>query len=525
MKDYPNICLINPPAVLSKGRIGSVTKNPPMGIAYIAGYLKEKMQIDLSVLDAFGERPVEPVDIGKYVILGLTNEEIVNRIPDSMDVIGISCMFSNEWFYVKDLIQRIKDRYVNIKIVLGGEHATALPHYIMERCPAVDYIVLGEGEETFSRLVMSLCNKYNVNNIPGIVYRDNGRVVTNNKSGKDRIIDIDRIPYPAWDLVPLENYLREGIGTITSKGKRIMPVLASRGCPYKCKFCSNAIMWYSPYIMRKTDEVIREIKLYKEKYNITSFEFEDLTLIFKKDWILDFCRKLAEARIDLDFNIPATRSESIDREVIDALVKCRCSNICITPDSGSTFQLDDMDKRLDLKKVSRVIKNLLAAGINLKVNLVIGFPSERHIHILQTILYGIKMSLLGVNSLLFYRFVPYPGSEYFSSLQENGKIPKEGRKFDDFLSVNTFNEFARIQSFSHYVSNIAIKIYLIGGYAVCQFLYYIVHPWEIFGTFRRAIKNQAEAQTDLLLINLLQKLGIMTGPETASSFGAGKNHG
>jgi anaerobic magnesium-protoporphyrin IX monomethyl ester cyclase len=338
--------------------------------------------------------------------------------------------------------------------------------------------------------------------VSGVVYRENGEIIS--KPNTNRIKELDLIPYPAWDLLPIENYLKEGLGTISAKGKRIMPLVASRGCPYACKFCSNEVMWGKGYVMRNPQDIIDELKFYIEKYNITSFELQDLTFITKKRWVIDFCKLLTEEDLGLDWNIPTTRSEAITEEVVSFIKKTNCTNLCLTPDTGSNFQIKDMNKRVKLDRVTKPVKILLANEITLKVNLVIGFPNEKHIHVWLTILYGMKLAFLGVNSVIFYRFVPYPGSIYFESLQKEKRIPQLGPDFDKFLSTNTYNELFEVYSFSKHISSIAIAIYLYAAYILVTMAFISTHPFEFIKMLGRVSKGKAESQIETLMIAVLR---------------------
>jgi len=506
----PNVLLIRPPGCFSRTKVGSTTGIPPSGIAYLAAYLRQK-DIPVRILDAFGENPRQITPYGdKHNIFGLTIEQITERIPGEVNVIGISCMFSNEWFFVKELINRIKERFPDTVLVLGGEHATALPKYNMESCDALDYIVLGEGEVKFYKLLECLFYGENgIEKIKGIAYRSQDDIIVN--AAPDRLRDLDSLPLPAWDLIPVETYLKEGLATIFSKEKRIMPLLASRGCPYKCKFCSNAVMWGNPYILRDHRKVVEEIKQYKRDYAITGFELYDLTFITSKSYVVNFCKLLIQEGLDLKWNIPSTRAEAIDEEVVHYLQKSGCTNICLTPDTGSDFQVKDMDKRVDLKKMTSTVRMLLRNGIILKVNLVIGFPNERHRHILKTILYGMKLAMLGVNSVIFYRFVPYPGSVYFEELQRNGRLPRFGPEFDRFLSINTYNELVDVYSFSKHVSNFSMRMYLFSGYILSMAAYILTHPLATLKIFKNIRKGRADSQIETLLIHLLSVLNRKRG--------------
>lgn len=504
------IQLIRPPVIFPSGRIGSVTGTPPIGLAYIAAFLRNN-NIDVSVIDAFGERPTHCTIINNFEVYGLTIDEIIERLTRAKQIIGISCMFSNEFFYVRQLIERIKEKIEDSIIVIGGEHATALANYCLESCNNIDYVVLGEGEVVFYRLINALLHDTEeIDSIPNIAYRKNNQIIINQEGvtsiNASRIKEIDNLPYPAWDMIPVENYLKNGISTISCSGKRIMPILASRGCPYSCKFCSNNQMWGSKYYSRDYTDVIKEIKKYKIEYQITGFEFHDLTLIMNKEYIKEFCKLLIEEKLNIEWNIPATRSELIDNEVIDLLKESGCSNITLTPDSGSKETLDDIRKRVNINKITQCVKFFVDSGIITKVNLVIGFPNEKHQDILRTLFYGLKLAAIGAESVLFYRFVPYPGSEFFNLLVRQGIIDIHDSKFDDFLAKNVYNELSKIHSFSNRVSNAAMRNYLIIGYSLCHLVYFIANPSKAYNILNNVFKKQPKSNKDILFINLIERV-------------------
>lgn len=502
------ITLIRGPVVLSSGRVGSVTASPPLGIAYVASYLLKHGK-SADIIDAYGEDPLKKKPGENYYIYGLMNEEIAEKISADMKIAGFSCMFSNEWFYLKQLIAIIKKRFPYVTTVLGGEHATALAEYCLSSCSELDYVIMGEGERTFLSLAEFLLRRTErKEDIGGLAYRHPGGGIMINPRG-GRIRDLNEVPWPAWHLVPVENYLKNGIAVISAAGSRIMPVLASRGCPYSCKFCSSNKMWGRSFIMRDYKDVVREIKYYKEIYGINGFELHDLTFIMNREWVINFAKELIDQEISLTWNVQATRSEAISEEVVNYLFESGCRNLTLTPDSGSERQLNDMNKKVDLKKITEKVRLLLRKNIILKVNLVIGFPDERHRDIWKTILYGIKLSLLGTNNVLFYRFVPYPGSPYFELLQERKMFPDFRDDFDRFLITNIYNELSDIKSYSRYVSSFALRLYLFFGYIITQLSFLVFHPFHIFKMFRRIIKKQPQSQIEILMLNVIRKIGFL----------------
>lgn len=260
-----HVTLVRPPALVARHSAqGALT--PPIGYAYLAGSLLEAGH-EVTIVDAVGEAPFKstPLFDNKIMASGLLKDEIVNLIPEHTDFIGVSCMFSQDWPYAKQVIDSIRACFPDVTILAGGEHIIAMPEFVLETCPAIDYCILGEGEETLVALVNNLNASLPDEEINGIAYMRDGDFIKT--PPRARIRNIDDIPLPAWHLVPLENYLDNGLGYGVNRG-RSMPMLATRGCPYRCTFCSSPFMWTTAWLARKPELVLDEIQYYIEKYSI-----------------------------------------------------------------------------------------------------------------------------------------------------------------------------------------------------------------------------------------------------------------
>ena len=252
---YKNIVLIRPHMLIPKFSFTGLT-TPPLGLAYIAA-AAENHGHKVKIIDAVGEG-IDKYTLYQtdYYIHGLNAEEIVKRIPNNTDIIGFSCMFSHEFPIYKNLINIIKKDFPNSLIVAGGEHITGLPELSLKECKGLDIIVLGEGEEVFIELIENY-EDGKLNEISGIGYKEkNGEIKINSRNA--RIKDINTIKKPAWHLVPLEKYWELGKGYGVDLGKGI-PMLASRGCPYQCTFCSNPLMWTTRWTARSPELVLEEM--------------------------------------------------------------------------------------------------------------------------------------------------------------------------------------------------------------------------------------------------------------------------
>src|ERR1700720_4470089 len=325
--DQPvSVCLVRPPSV-PEVDVATVDAVMPVGLAYLAGALAAPGH-RVQVIDAVGEALNQYSTIAGYprtLLHGLTTPEIVERIDAGTEVLGVTCMFSVEWPFIAALLAAVRQRLPGVLIVLGGEHVTALPEYSLQECPALDVAVLGEGEETLVELVEAQRAGRALATVPGIMVRAGGGV--GRQPPRSRIRSTAGIPEPAWSLFPVEEYMQNEVTFGPNLG-RCMPVIASRGCPYQCTFCSSPQMWTTFWGARRPEQVLAEIKTYIRDYRATNFDFYDLTMIIKKEWIKEFCRLLIAEGLEITWQLPSgTRSEAIDEEVAGLLFASGCRTI------------------------------------------------------------------------------------------------------------------------------------------------------------------------------------------------------
>jgi len=152
-----HVTLIRPPVVAPIDTVNQQVGTPPLGLAYLAGSLKNRGH-EISMIDALGEdvhrvTRLTNINVHAIQIHGINMDAIIARIPRETDLIGVSCMFSNEWLYARHLINRIRFNFPHVPIIAGGEHITAESYRSMLSTPALTACALGEGEETITDLV------------------------------------------------------------------------------------------------------------------------------------------------------------------------------------------------------------------------------------------------------------------------------------------------------------------------------------------------------------------------------------
>ena len=415
--------------------------SPPLGLAFVAGAL-EAEGVELKVLDCVALAPSNyfPFDTeGTIMVQGIGLDQLEQHLPEVADLVTMSCMFSNNWLINRKLAALLRAKFPKAVIVLGGEHASAIPEYNLKDCPAADAIVMGEGEETIAQLARAIRTHQPLSTVDGIAWRDGAEVRVNPK--RNRIETLEAIPRPAWHHFPLDDYFGNNISYGIAYGKSL-PIMATRGCPFSCTFCSSPQMWGTRYSMRSVEDVIDEIRHLNSAYGVTNIDFYDLTAIIRKEWILEFCAALRREGLEITWQIPAgTRSEAIDDEVAAALRDSGCKNITYAPESGSPRMLKLIKKKVKLDRMLHSISSSHRAGLNVKLNILLGYPDERLSDMLGTWVFLIKASWHGATDASPSIFSPYPGSELFEELCANGELTVDDAYFARMVNSQSLHNF------------------------------------------------------------------------------------
>lgn len=449
------ICLIRPPRFMVLTAI-ALRPAAPLGLAFVAASLRAEGH-EVYIIDGIGDAPDQIVQLNDdYVLNGLSHEEINQRILPGTQAIGLSCMFSMNWIQDRALIDIVGASHPDILIFAGGEHINAAADFSLRQTKYLKVCVLGEGEETAVELIKAYESGGDYSQLDGVAYRnENGETIINKKRG--RIRTIENIPKPAWDLFPLSAYHDNQMvfGVVKS---RTLPLLASRGCPYTCTFCSSPDMWGTKYTIRSPKDVADEIEHFHKKYGIDNFDFFDLTAVIKKGWVIDFSREILSRNLNITWQLPAgTRSEAIDAECARHLYISGCRHISYAPESGSNEILRKIKKKVSLDKMMVSMKYAYKEKLHIKLNMIFGFPDETHKDVWLTMWFLVKCSWIGVHEIGPSSFQPYPGSELFDRLVKEGKVSMDNDQYfyemvktDDFFQNSFYNENMSIRWLQFY---------------------------------------------------------------------------
>ncbi len=498
------IQLIHPPVYINKSGLTALRPSLPLGLAYIAAVLLEDGH-DVGVVDALGLAPEQMVPEGDIWRLGLAPEEIVARLADDTRAIAITSMWSYSWPIVRQLIHLLRARFPAIPIVCGGEHFTATAAHSMAEAP-IDYIVLGEGEETAIALFRALEMGVDTTVISGIAYRGpNGECVQNPR--RDRIRDIDEIPWPAWQLFDVKAYDEHRLVTGIHYG-RTVPILATRGCPYQCTYCSSPGMWTTRWYARSPDDVADEIEFYVHKYGANNFPFQDLTAILKREWVVDFANEIMRRGLAINWQLPAgTRSEIIDEEVARLLVQSGCRSINFAPESGSERTRKHMKKMLTDQKLFRAVNAAVKNRLNVGCFLVLGYPTDEAVDMRATVRMIRRLARAGVDDVSAGFFFPLPNTEITRELEKMGKVVLD----DHFLKLPVYVHNRYMSEDRNYCLHLSArqmtrwKYWIVLNFYVTSFL---CHPGRVLRILFNFLRGRETSKMESFLQETARKVRL-----------------
>lgn len=503
-----HVTLIRPPFVQPSDMINQTEGTPSLGLAYLLGSLKAHGH-QVFAIDAFGEdvnrfAAITNSQVKGILINGIGADQIVSMIPKHTDVVGITCMFSNEWLYSRYIINKVRQAFPRVPIIAGGEHITAESYRSMISTPALTACALGEGEETINELVDALVAGKSLAEVRGIAYFDEHGKFTKTER-RLRIKHIDEIPLPSWEEIPVANYLDAGLGNGTLS-RRVLPMLASRGCPYTCTFCSSASMWGIRWVSRTPRLVVDEIKSYIARYRINHIDFNDLTTVINRKWIIEFCQLLIDEKLGVTWSLSSgTRSEALDSEVLSYMKRAGIERITYAPESGSDKTLERVKKKVDLENMTESIRASVKVGIYSRANLIFGLPDQTVSEALESVAFAMKLCVLGMYDIACMCFAPYPGSELFERMIREGRI-ETGDSYDEFLINNVTSKVVGMKSWSQHIPSWSMPLWTIGTTLMFYSVQFLLRPNRFFKMIYRMIKQNPTTMFETIVYGLFISL-------------------
>lgn len=377
---------------------------PPLGLFYLAAVL-EQNGFRVAIIDAHLE--------------GLTIKDVVARAAEiNPKVIGLSFATDNR-FPAFSTVEALKQRLPQTPLVLGGPHPSLTAEDTLKHIAEVDYIVRGEGEIVFVKLLQGILgDPGSIGGIPGISWRRDGVPVHNPR--QELITDLDTLPFPARHLHPFDKYnlMMDVPGTGLARGGTI---LAARGCPFSCNFCSSSEMWGRKVRMRTPANVVAEILEVRDRYGAQALWFLDDVFAIRKQHALDLCRAFTDAGIGMPF-ICEVRVDIVDLELLKIMKDAGCYCVGFGVESGSQRLIDQIvNKKIKIEQVKRVRDWCAELDILSNPFFIYSHPEETQEDLDQTldlIRTWPKKSWIGLKLLHVY-----PGTEVERIARRKGILP------------------------------------------------------------------------------------------------------
>ncbi len=387
---------------------------PNLGLGYLASVLR-KNKHRVAILDCAKER----IDHQKY------KDYLEKEKPDLVGVQVFTCDFNS----AKQCLDIAKQLNKNTVTVVGGPHSSGDPKGTMEGLKNVDFAFTGEAELGLPKLLeyIESGNEAELESIPGLIYRHNGEVIVNEQG---RFTELDEIPFPSWDLINPITYPIAPHGSFT-KSLPVAPIVTTRGCPFNCTYCAAKVICSRNFRMRSIDNVIEEIKYLQKNFGIKEIHIEDDNFTLIKPRVMEFCKKLEQENIVIDWACPnGVRLDTLDEELLVNMEKAGCYSFAVGIESGSPRILSDMRRRETLETMVERIK-LIASVSNIRMTgfFMVGYPSETRDDIRKTVELSLRLPL---HRAQFSNFLPLPGTEIYNRLIESGEIKHELIKWDDY---------------------------------------------------------------------------------------------
>jgi radical SAM superfamily enzyme YgiQ (UPF0313 family) len=418
------VSLVSPAITIPKGMAKRCI--PPLGLSYIAAYL-EKKSIDVQMFDCAVEGYNHEVySEGDLMTYGMPVEKAAKTIlKQNPDIIGMSVLFSTDLDNLFKLSLAIKSISPKVIIVVGGLHPTIYPMDIFNICKdnnksCIDFIIRGEGEKRLYELISDLKMKRVNTNMDGLCGYINNNIFINNQF--DTIADLDSIPFPAYHLLPMDKYFSINVPfSPVPKGKRVIQILTTRGCPIGCSFCSSTNM-YKKYRMRSVNNVIDEILFFKEKYAIDEVQFADDNIFFNKKRTINLFTEIIKAKV-FWCTPNGVMINTINEKLIGLLKDSGLYQITLSIDSGSANTLKNLQhKPVRLNTIPGIVKRCNELGIFSHGTLVVGMPNET----MKDIKEGFDfVKDLELTSISVFIAAAIPGSELYHEALDNNLITKE----------------------------------------------------------------------------------------------------
>jgi radical SAM superfamily enzyme YgiQ (UPF0313 family) len=342
----------------------------------------------------------------------LTDDELVQEVlkfkPDVIGFSVVTCTYDR----ALQISKKIKKLCPKVFTVFGGYHATAMPGICKEN--TIDFVVIGEGEETFLELVQSLGSGKNPSGVKGVGFQNEKLVIT---PYRERFSDLNNLPFPIREKKILEECKLESLTwPLSSDQKCVAQILFSRGCSFACTFCCSPSLWGNQIRYRTPKNVIDEIKYLKREFGTNYFFFADLTFNLSRKKVYELCSEFIKSELEAKW-YSMCRPENIDQEIISLMEKAGCTKIAYGIDglNDATLKKIKPKQQITMEIIRQSLSITQASSIISRAFIIIGYPWETK----EELLFAKELiKTLPIDDLRIAILTPLPGSIMYKKFKK-----------------------------------------------------------------------------------------------------------
>lgn len=433
----------------------------PLGLEYLASYLSRYHEIKL--MDALTEDWNKYWKLDEYpetIFQGAKPNQLLEAISEfNPDIIGLNWLFSTQNNSIELAIQTIKKLKKNIPIIVGGPHPSGNPEEILKQNKDINIVVYGEGEVTLKEILDNKAE--NLNNIKGVAFRQNGRIIKN--APRELIQNLDDLPFPQRDPQKHKNYSKQyfyesvylklknlGIKNdtnikLTSKitsvpylekvyyamhnidNRKKLPsadIITSRGCPNHCSFCAIHNIWGHAWRMRSAENVLEEIEYLVNNFKIKHLNLHDENFNVLKERTIKICKGIVKNKYNLTLlSSSGAFVPTLDEEVLTWLKRAGLNNLRMSIESGDQNILYNVIKKnIDLTKVKQIVDICKKLGIQTEGAFIFGIPGET----IETMRRSLEFATeTGFDRVIKFVFQPFPNTELYDICIKNNYLTRD----------------------------------------------------------------------------------------------------
>ncbi|MFA6215677.1 MAG: radical SAM protein [Patescibacteria group bacterium] len=390
-------------------------KRQPLDLGYLAALLRQNYEVkllDANALDLSLEETIAEINKFNPEVLVLTSTPIDHWQAPSHDHVKV---------LAANMVKTVNSISVP-NIILTGTHGSITPEWVLKKMK-VNFVVRGEPEYTVLNLVSALAKGNDWSGLKGISYLKAEKVINNPSA--ERIQNLDELPLPAYDLLPMEKYRY----TFSDIPTPFSIILSSRGCPNRCVYCLQ-VMMPGRYIVRSPENVVAEIKYLVEKFGVKGIYFQDWEFMIIKERVKKICDLIIAEKIKIKWGCNG-RAVNIDDELVAKMKQAGCVRVNIGFESGADAVLQTIKKNVSPQALKNAFAVCKKYGINIGVYSLLNLPGETKKTISETEKFLVDNDLQVMCSTNFP--IPYFGTEMYEMLKK-----QEGRQSFDWEKLDKY---------------------------------------------------------------------------------------